>query len=210
MRTKDLAPSWLTDAVMNDRLDWSKALPSSFPLLLERVNLHDANWIAIHANIWQENILVIELDAHWNKEYIGSQHLESGSPFLIINIPNTLQIQFHSTDPTTIGMAVSNPVDKQVLQHLLPTQSGSTLFPPEYMAKIRKTPALHHTSIYDVYGGGISILHEPEIRILLIDRTGKYLDPSIEKPLLVQKQPAIYAEEKGLFKKLIDLFKSNK
>jgi hypothetical protein len=74
-------PAWLADKVLTTSFDWKTASKASMHDLLAVVTLHDSYWYNTYvedANAW---ILIIKLDAVWNKAFC---HNLKDWPFLII------------------------------------------------------------------------------------------------------------------------------
>jgi hypothetical protein len=175
-------PDWLSIASFNDTFDWTKCIKTTFVTFFEYVTLHDSYWQTINLNVTNETILTIQLDAFWNKEYTLKFENTDNWPFLIIKIPNVLNISYNTADyATTIVGTSCTVIETEEIEKLIGTLTQSNIFPKEFYERLIDCKQVNKTRFDDVYGGNIEILHDSEILILLIDENGNYIDPSLDK-----------------------------
>jgi len=177
-------PEWLSIAAFNDTFDWTKSIKTTFTTFFEYVTLHDSYWQTINLTVTNETILSIQLDAFWNKEYISTDNTDNW-PFLIIKIPNVLNISYNTVDfATTIIETSCNIITSEDIERLIGTLTESNLFPKKFYDRLIDCKEVNKTRFEDIYGGNIEILHSPEILILLLDEKGNYIDPRLDKTLI--------------------------
>ena len=198
-------PNWLSEAAFNDTFDWAKSIKTTFPTFFEYVTLHDSSWQTINLNVTNESILSIELDAFWNKEYTLKTENAGEWPYLIIKIPNVINVSYNTVDfATTIIGTSSVVISPSEIEKLIGPLTESQLFPKEFYNRLIDCKELHKTRFDDVYGGNIELLHESEIYVLLIEENGQYIDPSLEKVIPFDKRLSELKNEKGIASKLWD------
>lgn len=198
-------PSWLSEAAFNDTFDWTKSIRTTFPTFFEYVTLHDSSWQTINLNVTNETILSIELDAFWNKEYTLKTENADEWPYLIIKIPDLINVSYNTVDfATTICDTISVKVSSDELEKLIGPLTQSTLFPKEFYNRLIDCKELHKTRFEDIYGGNIEFLHASAIHVLLIEENGQYIDPLLEKVIPFDKRLPEPKEEKGIASKLWD------
>ena len=189
---------WLSVAIFSDSFDWNKAIKTTFLEFFDFVTLHDSFWQTISLNVTNETILTIQLDVFWNKEYCQISENTNNWPFLVIKIPNVLNISYNTVDfATTIVGTSSTVIPINEVNNYLQNLSESRLFPKEFGERLRNCKQLHKTRFDDVYGGNIEILHESEILVLLIGQDRIYIDPSLDKVIPFDKQEATETNSKG-------------
>ena len=182
-------PEWLSKAVFNDTFDWTKSITTTFPIFFEHVTLHDSYWQAINLNVTNETILSIKLDAFWNKEYTERFENTGNWPFLIIKVPNVLNISYNTIEfATTIVDTSCVLIKHEEIERFIGTLTQSNLFPKEFYERLIDCKEVNKTRFDDVYGGNIEILHSSEILVLLIDEDGIYLDARLEKIIPFDKR----------------------
>ena len=199
-------PDWLSIAAFNDSFDWNKALKTTFPTFLEYVTLHDSYWQTINLNVTNETILSIKLDAFWNKEYTLKEHNTDNWPFLVIKIPNVINVSYNTVDyATTISDTSSVKIQAEEIELLIGILTESQLFPKEFYARLIDCKEVYKTKFDDIYGGNLEILHGADIYLLLIDEDGNYIDASLDKVIpFANKQKANDMNERKLLLKLWD------
>lgn len=198
-------PNWLSEAAFNDTFDWTKSIKTTFPAFFEYVTLHDSSWQTINLNVTNETILSIELDAFWNKEYTLKTDNAYEWPYLIIKIPNVINVSYNTVDfATTITDTSSVAIGPIEIEKLIGPLTESQLFPKESYNRLIDCKELHKTRFDDVYGGNIELLHESEIYVLLIEENGQYIDPSLEKVISFDKRLTESKSEKGIASRLWD------
>jgi hypothetical protein len=97
-------PAWLADKLLNTSFDWAVAVKTSIQELMERITLHDSYWYNTYLagkNAW---VLIINLDAIWNKSFC---HDLEEWPFLILKFKKVFcsfqDFGEHDLDYRTIG-----------------------------------------------------------------------------------------------------------
>ena len=174
-------PEWLSIAAFNDTFDWKNSVKTTFTNFFKYVTLHDSYWQTINLTVTNETILSIQLDSVWNKDYIAMDNM-NGWPFLIIKIPNVLNISFNSVEVVSAIVDYScEIITSEDIEKLIGTLTESNLFPKEFYERLIDSKEVNKTRFDDACGGVIEILHASEILILLLDEKGNYIDPSLEK-----------------------------
>ncbi|GAA4505015.1 hypothetical protein GCM10023172_32250 [Hymenobacter ginsengisoli] len=169
-------PVWLASKVLTTSFDWKKATKASMCDLLAVITLHDSYWYNTYfedANSW---ILVIKLDAFWNKVFC---HNLEDWPFLIIKLQNVFcsfqEFSENDNDYRVIGSAESILINNARLKEWLSFGQVSGLLLPDASAKAIEAKSVYRTEISTVYGGSLSLVHAPSIEILLYSEQGSQL-----------------------------------
>lgn len=196
-------PNWLSSKFINDTFDWSKSIKSDFITFFNFVTLHDSYWIGLNLDNYGELNLAIKLDGYWNKEFSESNEKDSDWPYLIIRIPNAINISFNAADQDMIiSQTESECLSKSEIEKIKGILSESKLLPAEFYGRLIKCEEVHKTKFIDLGGANVEILHDKGIQILLLDQEGNYIDTSLEK-----LKPFIEAhkqKEKGFIKGIWD------
>ena len=202
-------PDWLSNAAFNDTFDWTKSITTDFSTFFSYVTLHDSYWQTINLNVTNETILSIKLDAFWNKGYTLKSDNTDNWPFLIIKIPNVLNISYNTIDfATTISDTSCILIEGEEIEKLIGTLTESNLFPKEFYERLIDCKEVNKTRFDDFLGGNIEILHSSEILLLLLDENGTYIDPGFKKLLpFDQRSDKSSPENKGILSKLWDRLK---
>jgi hypothetical protein len=182
-------PDWLTLAIVQDTLDWNKAAETTFPILLNHVNLHDSYWQGLYMTEACDVVISIQLDAFWNKEYTEKVGTTDFWPYLIIRIPHTINI-FTSAARLEhgIGWASSTAVPFEEIERLIEGMSESGFWPSQlYQSVLDTASQLCRSRIEDCNEGYVEILHSEKIHLLLINQDGTYLNASPEKAPFIRK-----------------------
>jgi hypothetical protein len=200
---------WLSIASFNDTFDWTKSIKTTFSTFFEYVTLHDSYWQTINLNVTNETIFSIQLDAFWNKEYTLKFDNTDNWPFLIIKIPNVLNISYNTVNyGTTIVNTSCTIIESTEIEKLIGTLTQSNIFPKDFYDRLIDCNQVNKTRFDDVYGGNIEVLHDSEILILLIDENGNYIDPSLDKVIPFEKSVKENVNnDKGFLSKLLDKLK---
>ena len=144
--------------------------------------MHDSYWQTINLNVTNETILSIKLDAFWNKEYTLKIENTENWPFLVIKIPNVINISYDTVDfSTTIVDTSCVVIEKEEIEKLIRILPQSNIFPKLFYYRLKECNQINKTRFDDVGGGNIEILHDSEISVLLLDEKGNYIDPSLDK-----------------------------
>lgn len=152
-------------------------------LLFENVTLHDSVWYSTFLE--QENswVLVISLDAIWNKEFC--HHLEDW-PFLIIKVHDVLSAfqDFIKDDSFyhTISIADSAAVNLKDFKEWSELGKSIGIYPNDFHGRLAEMKRLKRTEITTIYGGMLSLIHSPEISVLLYTEAGEML--SVNLPII--------------------------
>lgn len=190
-------PEWLAKAAFNDSFEWTKSLKTTFPELLKSVTFHDSYWQNISLSVANEVTLFIKLDVFWNKKYTLRIENTDHWPFLLIKIPDVINIAYNAIDSiTTISEASSVLISRNEVVNLSVVAPG--LFSKEYANRLFDCKSLHRTIFTDIYGGCVEILHAGEIHVLLVEEDGTYIDPSLEKATVSNKPTDHVIEKTGI------------
>ena len=201
-------PDWLAITVFNDTFDWTKSVKTTFSTFLEHVTLHDSYWQTINLTVTNETILSIKLDVFWNKEYTSRTENTNNWPFVIIKIPNVLNVSYNTIEfATTISDSTSTAITSEEIKKLTETLTQSNLFPKEFYDRLINCKEVVKTRFEDIHGGNIEILHGSEIFILLIEENGQYINPGLDKVIPFKDRVDENRNDKGLLSKLWDKLK---
>jgi hypothetical protein len=201
-------PEWLSIAAFDDSFDWTKSIKTTFSTFFEHVTLHDSYWQTINLTVTNETILSIKLDVFWNKEYTLRSDNTNNWPFVIIKIPNVLNISYNTVEfATTISDTSTTLITSEEIEKLIGTLTQSTLFPKEFYDRLIECKQVVKTRFDDIHGGNIEILHGSEILILLIEENGQYIDPGLDKVISFKNRVEEAKNDKGLLSKLWDKLK---
>lgn len=169
-------PAWLADKLLNKTFSWKEARQISMTDLLEHVTLHDSYWYNSILGNDNSLLLIINLDAIWNKEFC---HNLEDWPFLIIRIKDVLCTFQNFSDAdgfyTTIGLAETKPVNIPDFKEWVDFTKVAELFPPDFYQRPEPISDLNRTVIDTIYGGALAITHHPSVEILLYSEQGEQL-----------------------------------
>ncbi len=200
--------NWISEACFQDTFDWSKSYKTNFIDFFKYVMLHDSYWVAININTDYEAILIIELDAIWNKEYCLKSRENKDWPYLVIKISDLFNIFFNrDRKESIIYSATSKIVTKFEIEKLIELSKTSNVFYEDLFKNFNVNDELHRTRIEDVGDGNIEIYHKSEIKVLLIEKNGKYINPDTHRLNLKSQLFEDKSSNKGLFGKLMNRIK---
>lgn len=179
----DNKPEWLEKAAFDDSFDWSNSLKTTFETFLGHVTLHDSNWETVTLNLWNQLVLTIKLDAFWNKEYCDKTENANDWPYLVIKVPNTVNVSFHGTEygTMTISNTETTGIHSTQIETLLDKLSDTNILPIKFYERLIDCKQLTKTRFDDIYGGFIEVLHDAPIEILLINQDGTYINPELSR-----------------------------
>ena len=172
----DHFPVWLTQQLANYSFDWKTSTTTSFPDLLRHITLHDSGWYHTLSSNDNSMLLVIELDAIWNKEFCHQQEIW---PYLIIKIRRVINSLNDFTQDDFLGVisdVESLPINTVRFKEWIEFAQVYELLPTDLYRHFPIEQPLHRTEISTVYGGVLSITHESPIQILLYSANGQQLE----------------------------------
>lgn len=117
---------------------------------MEYVTYHDSYWIGSFTNPYLEYILIIQLDAFWNRTYSEYDEQKQEWPFSIIKIGSVASVRYKVYDNSTA--ATISSTESELVEGIAITQFN------------------------DIYGGLIEFTHQPDIAVLLMSEQGEYLN----------------------------------
>lgn len=171
----DLYPTWLAEKLANYSFSWEKSISTSFPELLGRITLHDSYWHYTLSPSDNSLLLVIELDAIWNKDFCYQQETW---PYLIIKIGRVIS-SFHDFTQDDFRGPISDVESSQIntsrFNEWLEFAKVYELLLADLYQGFPAKQVMHRTEISTVYGGVLSITHEVSIQILLYTADGQPL-----------------------------------
>ncbi|MDU0372416.1 hypothetical protein ACFPAF_18590 [Hymenobacter endophyticus] len=176
----DLYPAWLTEHLANYSFNWENSVSTSFPELLDSITLHDSYWHHTISPGDNSIVLVIELDAIWNKSFCYQQ---TNWPYLIIRINRVINSFNDFTQDDfrgTIGDTESLQVNISRFNEWLEFAKVYDLLPVDLYEHFPIRKSMHRTEISTVYGGVLSITHEASIQTLLYTADGQSLKINIK------------------------------
>ncbi|MCB2377459.1 hypothetical protein LGH70_07695 [Hymenobacter sp. BT635] len=173
MMEDDRYPEWLADKLLNVTFDWNAARKISISDFFECVSLHDSSWYGTSMDRGNAIIWVIHLDAIWNKDFC---HILEDWPFLIIRIQNVLSTfqDFTSYDGfySTISSAATKPVNIPDFKEWVDFSKVAELFPADFYQRLSHISDLNRTDIETIYGGSLTVIHQPMVELLLYTEQG--------------------------------------
>jgi len=169
-------PAWLADMVLNTSFDWKKAIKTSMRELLAVITLHDSCWYNTFVEDGNAWVLVISLDAVWNKAFC---HNLQDWPFLILRFRRVFcsfqDFNDYDNDHRIIGDAESSLMNSGRLFEWVRFGQVSGLLSSDATKKVIEVKSVCRTEISTVYGGSLSLVHAPEVEILLYSKQGSQL-----------------------------------
>ena len=169
-------PAWLANTVLNTSFDWAAAVKTSMQELTEIVTLHDSYWYNTYVageNAW---VLIINLDTIWNK---GFCHDLEEWPFLIIKFKKVFcsfqDFGEHDLDYRIIGGVEIVSIEGKNFADWMDFTKIAGFLPLDVLQSIQNERGLTRTEISTIYGGSLSLVHAPEVEILLYSEQGSQL-----------------------------------
>lgn len=176
-------PAWLADKVLNTSFDWKTVTKTSMSELLAVITLHDSYWYNTYVEDGNAWVLVINLDAVWNKTFC---HNLEDWPFLVLRFQQVFcsfqDFNDYDNDHRIIGDAESAPLNSGRLFEWLQFGQASGLLSSDATKKVVETKSVCRTEISTVYGGLLSLIHAPVIEILLYSEQGSQLSINLVAP----------------------------
>lgn len=166
-------PVWLADKLLNCTLDWAASTKTSMQELLATITLHDSYWYNTLLGAENEWLVVINLDAVWNKAFC---HNLKDWPFLIIRFQRvfcSFQV-FSEYDGNyrTISEAEVTTLNGRAFAEWLDFTKLADLLPVDILQNMQAASGLSRTEISTVYSGVLSLVHTPVVEILLYSEQG--------------------------------------
>jgi hypothetical protein len=141
-------PAWLGGDLVEETLPWEGALATTLSEFLQQYSLHDSIWIGLYLGLNQEGVLLLRWDTVWTEGRVPFPGpLVAEWPVLAVKLTGLAVTDVRLRDIGIAG-AVSAPVQ------------GETL---------------HRTVIDDQESGSAALVHEPEVKLLCLDRTRNLL-----------------------------------
>ncbi len=151
--------------------------------LMENITLHDSYWYNTYVageNAW---VLIINLDAIWNKEFC---HNMEEWPFLIIKFQKVFcsfqDFGEHDLNYRTIGDAEVVKIEGRDFADWMDFTKLAGFLPLNILQKLQDEIGLTRTEISTVYGGSLSLVHAPAVEVLLYSEQGSQLSVNLLAP----------------------------
>jgi hypothetical protein len=169
-------PAWLGDKLLNNSLDWASATKVSMQELMDNITLHDAYWYNTYVAGENNWILIINLDAIWNKSFC---HDSEEWPFLIIKFQKVFcsfqEFGEHDLACRTIGGVEVTSIGGKDFDDWLDFTKIAGFLPLDVLQSIQAEGSLTRTEISTIYGGSLSLVHAPATEVLLYSEQGSRL-----------------------------------
>jgi hypothetical protein len=175
--TEENYPKWLKELSFGDCFDWEESIRTTFSHLLEHITLHDSYWCEMHSYADNSLNLIINFDAIWNTEILGHKGPAVKEwPYLIIKINRYLNLISNSNQDcgTIIAIAHSELIENDVIEKFQSNFDKNGLINPKLIKNLI-TVKVNKTTIEDVCGGFIEILHDESINVLLYSADGNLI-----------------------------------
>ena len=168
-------PAWLADKVFTS-FDWTRATKTSMQELLDNITLHDSGCYKTFLDRENSWVLVIQLDAIWNKKFC---HNLEDWPFLILRFQKVFCSfqEFADDEPSAsiIGEVELTVIDSKNFADWMDFTKIAEFLPLDILQNLKGESGLTRTEIATVYGGSLSLVHAPAIEILLYSEQGGQL-----------------------------------
>jgi hypothetical protein len=173
--TEEKYPAWLADKVFTS-FDWAAAIKTSMQALLQSITLHDSGNYKTFLDRQNSWVLIIQLDAIWNKDFC--HNLEDWS-FLILRFRKVF-CAFQEFTEDELGSSIIAEVEATLLNSKnlddwIDFTKVAGFLPLDILQNIQSESELTRTEISTVYGGFLSLIHAPTIEILLYSEQGSRL-----------------------------------
>jgi len=168
-------PAWLAEKVFTS-FDWEAATKTSMQELLQIVTLHDSGLYKTFLDRENSWVLIIQLDAIWNKEFC---HNAEDWPFLILKFQKVF-CSFQEFTEYELGYSIIGEtevaaiVGKEFADWIDFTKIAGFL-PLDILQNLQSEDGLTRTELSTVYGGSLSLVHAPAIEVLLYSAQGSLL-----------------------------------
>lgn len=168
-------PAWLADKVFTS-FDWTSATKTSMQVLLDSITLHDSGCYKTFLDRQNSWVLVIQLDAIWNKDFC---HNLEDWPFLILRFQKVFcsfqEFTAYELGSSIIGDVEVSVIDSKSFDDWMDFTKIAGFLPLDILQKLQDEIGLTRTEISTVYGGSLSLFHAPAIEILLYSEQGSQL-----------------------------------
>jgi len=179
-----IIPDWLASGVLNNTLNYDKSIKTSFKTFLNFVTLHDSRLLLASVCSDIETFLILEFDELWNCDFASNTDDSNHSPFLVIKIPETLNISFslkeYPINRIDICDCKSESISIDEIMILIDKFLDSKLFQTTFYEKLIDCKDLQKTTFFYCCGDSLEILHDAEIQLYLIDQDGTYRNISFD------------------------------
>jgi hypothetical protein len=173
-------PAWLADKVMNTSFDWRAATKTSIQELMEDITLHDSCWYNTYVESENAWVLIINLDAIWNKDFC---HKMEEWPFLIIKFQKVFfsfqDFSEYDLAYRTIGSVEVVAIGGKDFTDWMDFTKIAGFLPLDILQNLQSEGNLTRTEISTVYGGSLSLIHAPAIEVLLYSEQGSQLSVNL-------------------------------
>jgi len=148
--------------------------------LLNSITLHDSGCyktLLDNKNSW---VLIIQLDAIWNKEFC--HNLEEW-PFLILRFEKVF-CSFQEFTEYELGSSIIGEVEVTVMNgknfdDWIDLTKIAGFLSLDILQNLKGESELTRTEISTVYGGSLSLVHAPAIEVLLYSEQGSLLSVNL-------------------------------
>jgi hypothetical protein len=172
-------PAWLADKVFTS-FDWTKATNTSLQELLKSITLHDSGWYKTFLDRENSWVLIIQLDAIWNKNFC---HNLEDWPFLIIRFHKVFcsfqEFSEYELGSSIIGEVEVIAVSGKEFDDWMDFTKIAGFLPLNILQNLQSEGNLTRTEISTVYGGSLSLIHAPAIEVLLYSEQGSQLSVNL-------------------------------
>jgi hypothetical protein len=167
--------AWLADRVFTS-FDWTKATNTSLQELLQVITLHDSGWYKTFLDKENSWVLIIQLDAIWNKEFC--HNLEEW-PFLIIKFKKVF-CSFQDFDEHDLACHIISGAEVVAIggkdfDDWMDFTKIAGLLSLDVLRNLQNEGNITRTEISTVYGGSLSLVHAAAIEVLLYSEQGSQL-----------------------------------
>ncbi|MDO7887028.1 hypothetical protein [Hymenobacter cheonanensis] len=168
-------PTWLAHKVLTD-FDWAAATKTSMQELLKNITLHDSGCYKTFLDRVNSWVLVIQLDAIWNKDFC--YNLEDW-PFLILKFQKVFcsfqEFTEYELGSSIIGEAEALTIDSKSFADWMDYTKIAGFLPLDILQNLQAEGGLTRTEISTIYGGSLSLVHASAIEVLLYSEQGSQL-----------------------------------
>jgi hypothetical protein len=172
-------PVWLADKVFTS-FDWGVAVKTSIQELLQSITLHDSSLYKTFLNEENSWVLIIQLDAIWNKEFC---HNVEDWPFLILRFQKVFcsfqEFTEYELGSSIIGEAEVTAIAGKDFEDWMDFTKIAGFLPLDILQNLQSEGGLTRTELSTVYGGSLSLIHAPAIEVLLYSAQGSLLSVNL-------------------------------
>jgi hypothetical protein len=172
-------PPWLADKVFTS-FDWTEATNTSLQELLQVITLHDSGWYRTFLEKENSWVLIIQLDAIWNKSFC---HNLEDWPFLIIKFQKVF-CSFQDFDEHDLAYHIISGVEMVTIggkdfDDWMDFTKIAGFLPLDILQNIQKEGTVTRTEITTIYGGSLSLVHTAVVEVLLYSEQGSQLSVNL-------------------------------